>query len=136
MDGRRQWPTEGAGSGDRWGCQWGHAAQLQQGRSSTAPGSFRLERAWRAFLGQWDDAVEARIKAQQRDGLIPRLNARRIANALNELDAAVLAAEFGRRPQGDPRAVLDTLHRIWVGTLYGRPLGKLAPERPGRKRRS
>ena len=103
--------------------------------SEAAPLDKRLERAWAAFMGTWDDAVEARIKAQQRDGLIPRLNARRIAHALNALDAAVLIAEFGRRPQGDPRAVLNTLHRIWIGALYGRPPGKLALGRAGRKRR-
>ena len=49
VDGRRQWPTEGADGGDRWGCCWRYAAQLQQGRGSTAPGSSRLERARRGF---------------------------------------------------------------------------------------
>lgn len=104
--------------------------------SEAAPLDKRLERAWAAFMGTWDDAVEARIRAQQRDGLIPRLNARRIAHALNALDAAVLIAEFGRQPQGNPRAVLDTLHRIWIGTLYGQSPGKLALKRSGRTRRS
>jgi len=104
--------------------------------AEAAPLDKRLERVWAAFFRRWDEAVEARIKAQQREGLIPRLDARRIAHALNALDAAVLIAEFGRRPQGDPRAVLDTLHRIWVGTLYGRPPGKLPLEKPGRKKRS
>jgi AcrR family transcriptional regulator len=84
-----------------------------------APLDERLEQAWSAFMGRWDDAVEARIKAHQRDGLIPRLNARRIANALNALNASVLIAEFGRRPQGAPEPVLNTLHTIWIGTLYG-----------------
>jgi AcrR family transcriptional regulator len=102
--------------------------------AEAAPLDKRLERAWAAFMGRWDDAVEARIKAHQRDGLIPRLNARRVAHALNALDAAVLTAEFGRQPRGNPRAVLDTLHRIWVGTLYGRPRGKMAPGRSGRKK--
>ncbi|MHC4909412.1 MAG: hypothetical protein ACYTF9_06810, partial [Planctomycetota bacterium] len=101
-----------------------------------APLDKRLERAWAAFVRRWDDAVEARIKAQQRAGLIPRMDARRVAHALNALDAAVLIAEFGRRPQGDPRAALNTLHRIWVGTLYTQPPDTLAFERPRRKRRS
>jgi hypothetical protein len=47
-----------------------------------------------------------------------------------------MIAEFGRRPQGDPRAALDTLHKIWVGTLYGQPPGKLVLKGSGRKRRS
>jgi hypothetical protein len=77
-------------------------------------------------LKRWDDLVEARIKVQQRQGLIAKsLNARRIANALNSLDTALLIAEFGRRPQGNPKAVLDTLHHVWVATLYSQPSREL-----------
>jgi hypothetical protein len=77
-------------------------------------------------MGRWDDQVEARIKVQQQDGWISKsLSARRIAGALNSLDASLLIAEFGRRPQGDPDAVLDTLHHVWVATLYGQPAEKL-----------
>jgi len=104
--------------------------------AEAAPLDRRLERVWAAYYQRWDEAVAGRIKAHQREGLIPRMNARRIAHALNALDAALMIAEFGRRPQGDPRAALDTLHRIWVGTLYGQPPRKLAVERSGRKRRS
>ncbi len=94
--------------------------------AEAAPLDERLERTWSAFIGAWDDLVEARIKVQQREGLISKsLHARRIANALNSLDTALLIAEFGRRPQGDPKAVLQTLHHIWVSTLYGQPPGKL-----------
>ena len=101
--------------------------------AEAAPLDKRLERAWTAYFGRWDDAVEARIKAQQREGLIPRLDARRIAHALNAVDVAVVIEELGRRPQGDPRAVLDTLHRIWVGALYSRSPGKMPLGRSGRK---
>lgn len=88
--------------------------------AEAAPLDARLEAAWSAFMGRWDDAVSTRIAAQQEAGLIRlRLDARRLANALNALDAAVLLAEFGAQPQGDPEAVLDTLHAIWVGALYG-----------------
>jgi AcrR family transcriptional regulator len=104
--------------------------------SQAAPFDPRLERAWAAFHQRQDEVVAARIKEQQREGLIPRMDALRTAHALNALDAALMIAEFGRRPQGDPQAALDTLHRIWVGTLYGQPPSKLAAPRPGRKRRS
>jgi AcrR family transcriptional regulator len=104
--------------------------------AEAAPLDRRLERVWAAFYQRWDEAVEGRIRAQQREGLIPRMNARRIAHALNALDVALMIAEFGRRPQGDLRAALDTLHRVWVGTLYGQPPRKLALERSDRKRRS
>lgn len=89
--------------------------------SEAAPLDERLEAAWSAFMGRWDDAVTTRIEAQQQAGLIGPMDPRRTANALNALDAAVLIAEFGRHPQGDPEAVLDALHAIWVGALYGRP---------------
>lgn len=90
--------------------------------SEAAPLDERLEQTWSAFMGRWDDEVEARIKLQQRDGLVCKsLNARRIAKALNSLDATLLISQFGRRPQGNPRAVLDTLHHVWVATLYSQP---------------
>jgi AcrR family transcriptional regulator len=90
-----------------------------------APFDERLEAAWSGFMRRWDDAVTARIEAQQRAGLIHPLAARRTANALNAMDAAVIIAEFGRHPQGDPETVLDTLHAIWIGALYGRPPGRI-----------
>ncbi len=90
--------------------------------AEAAPLDERLEQAWSAFMGRWDDQVEARIKSQQKDGLISKsLNARRIATALNSLDATLLIAQFGRRPQGNPKTVLDTLHHVWVATLYSQP---------------
>ena len=94
--------------------------------SEAAPLDERVEKTWSAFMKGWDDLVEARIKAQQKAGLIRRsLDAQRIANALNALDASVLIAHFGRRPQGDPESVLETLHHIWVATLYGQQPKKL-----------
>ena len=93
-----------------------------------APLDERLEQAWSTFMGRWDDAVEARIIAQQRDGLIPPLDARRIATSLNSLDVNLMIAAFGRRPYDDPEEVLDTMHRVWSSTLYGRPPGALSPK--------
>ena len=104
--------------------------------AEAAPFDERLEQAWTAYFESWDDAVEARIKAQQREGLIPKMDARRIAHALNALDVGVLLPEFGRRPQGDPKAALETILSIWVSTLYGKPPGKVASRRPDRKRHS
>lgn len=86
-----------------------------------APLDERLERAWEAFMKRWDDVVEVRIIAQQKEGLVPPGNARRIANALNCLDVNLVVAAFGRDPQDDPSEVLETMHRVWSGTLYGKP---------------
>ena len=88
--------------------------------AEAAPLDARLELAWAGFMERWVDAIAARITAQQEVGLVPPFDARRVATALNAMDAAILISEFGRRPQGDPEAVLDTLHRVWVGALYNR----------------
>jgi AcrR family transcriptional regulator len=85
-----------------------------------APLDERLEQAWTSFMERWDDAAEARIVAHQRDGLIPPLDSRRIAKALNSLDVNLVVAAFGRHPQDDPEEVLETMHRVWSSTLYGR----------------
>jgi AcrR family transcriptional regulator len=99
--------------------------------SEAAPYDARLERAWSRFMAHWDDAVGARIAAQQADGLVPAFDARAMANALNALNAAVVIQAFGRGPQADPDTVLDTLHRIWLGSLYART----QPPRPARRSR-
>jgi AcrR family transcriptional regulator len=94
-----------------------------------APLDERLEQAWTSFMRRWDDEAEARIVAQQRDGLIPPLDARRIASALNSLDVNLVVAAFGRHPQDDPNEVLETMHRVWSSTLYGRlPRGLPKPK--------
>ena len=97
-----------------------------------APFDERLEAAWSGFMGRWDDVVTARIEADQRAGLIRPMDARRAANALNAMDATVIIAEFGRYPQGDSEAVLDALHAVWVGALYGRAPARIEvpPVRP------
>lgn len=89
--------------------------------AEAAPMDARLEKAWSAFMKRWDESVATRIKKQQQAGLIDAtLDARRTANALDAMNASVVIAEFGYRPQGSPSAVLDLLHQIWVKTLYGR----------------
>jgi len=99
--------------------------------AEAAPHDARLERAWSAFMGHWDSVVAARIEALQAQGLVPPLDARAMASALNLLDAAVVIRAFGRRPGADPEGVLDTLHRIWAGALYALPESPVPP--PGRK---
>ena len=88
--------------------------------SEAAPYDERLERVWNEFMAHWNDAVAARIEAQQAAGLVPEFDARSMAIALNAMDAAFLIQAFGRGPHADIESVLDTLHRIWVGSLYGR----------------
>jgi len=79
----------------------------------------RLEKAWLQFVAQFDDAVTARIEADQEQGLIPDFDARPVAIALNRLDAYTLIDAFGQRPRRRPEPVREALIRIWVSTLYG-----------------
>jgi len=75
--------------------------------------------AWKQFLREFDDAVSARIEADQQQGLIPQFDARSVAVALNRLDASTLIHAFGQHPRSDPEPVREALARIWVSTLYG-----------------
>ena len=79
----------------------------------------RLEKAWKQFLEQFDDAVSTRIEADQKQGLIPAFDARPVAIALNRLDVYMLIEAFGQRPRSKPKPVLEALARIWISTLYG-----------------
>lgn len=87
--------------------------------ADAAPSDERLDRAWTALLGRFDDAVSARIEADQRLGLIAEFEARPVAIALNRLDAFTLIHAFGTRPRSRPGPVLDAIVRIWISTLYG-----------------
>lgn len=77
-----------------------------------------LDAAWNAFLGRFDDAVEARIRVDQQRGLIAPLNARAVAVALNRMDAYTLIQAFGRHPRQPQGAVLEGITQIWLSTLY------------------
>lgn len=79
----------------------------------------RLDKAWNQFKKQFDDAVTARIQADQAQGLMPKFDARPVAMALNRLDAYTLIEAFGRRPRSKPGPVREALTRIWISTLYG-----------------
>ena len=89
----------------------------------------RFEKAWNNFKKQFDDAVTARIEADQAQGLIPKFNARPVAIALNRLNAYTLIEAFGQKPRRKPKPVREALERIWISTLYGSKwLGKGASD--------
>jgi AcrR family transcriptional regulator len=79
----------------------------------------RLEKAWMQLFKQFDDAITARIEADQQQGLIPMFDARPVAVSLNRLDAYTVIDAFGQRPRKQPEPVREALVRIWVSTLYG-----------------
>jgi len=85
--------------------------------ASTTDATF--ERAWVQFIEQFDDAITARIEADQAQGLIPELDARFMAITLNRLDVYTLLRAFGQEPRSKPETVHETLARVWISTLYG-----------------
>ena len=95
--------------------------------ADAAPTDARLDDAWRGLLERFDDAVAARIEADQKQGLIPPFDARPVAVALNRLDAYLLIHAFGSRPRGEQGPVLDALTRLWLSTLYGMPTHEQRP---------
>jgi AcrR family transcriptional regulator len=80
----------------------------------------RLEKAWVDFMISFDDAGTARIKADQKQGLIPALDARAVMFGLNRMNVYVIHQAFGRHPRKPKKPVLETMERIWISTLYGR----------------
>lgn len=79
----------------------------------------RMEGAWNSFLGRFDDAVAARITADQESGLISKFEARPFAVALNRLDAYTLIHAFGQHPRGETEPVKQAIKRLWIASLYG-----------------
>jgi len=94
--------------------------------ADAAPGDAHLDRLWVELLERFDDAVTARIEADQAQGLIPEFDARPVAVAFNRMDAYLFTHAFGRRPRARPEPVLEAIHRIWIHTLYGEPAGDAA----------
>ena len=87
--------------------------------ADAAPTEKRLEEAWNAFLGGFDDVVTERISADQALGLIAEFESRPLAIALNRLDAYAFIQAFGERPRGQAEPVRDAILRLWISALYG-----------------
>ena len=96
-----------------------HRGPILRAIDDAAATDRRLEKVWAQFFGEFNDAVSARIEADQGQGLIPDFAARPVAIALNHLDAYTLIEAFGRRPRSKREPVRDALARIWISTLYG-----------------
>jgi len=79
----------------------------------------RFEKSWGQFLSGFDDAGNARIQADQAQGLIATFDSRPVIFALNRVNAYTFIDAFGQRPRKQPKPIQEALARIWVSTLYG-----------------
>ncbi len=98
------------------------AASSQEDRpdgDSMATSDTRLEKAWVDFMISFDDAGTARIEADQKQGLIPDIDARPVMFALNRMNAYAIHQAFGQHPRQPKEPVLATMERVWISTLYG-----------------
>jgi len=79
----------------------------------------RFEKSWGQFLSAFDDAGNARIQADQAQGLIATFDSRPVIFALNRVNAYTFIDAFGQRPRKQPKPIQEALARIWISTLYG-----------------
>jgi len=79
----------------------------------------RFEKSWGQFLSAFDDAGNARIQADQAQGLIATFDSRPVIFALNRVNAYTFIDAFGQRPRKQPKPIQKALARIWISTLYG-----------------
>ena len=96
-----------------------HRGPFLRAVSDAATADRRVEVAWNEFLGRFDDVVSARIAADQELELIPPLEPRPVAFALNRLDAYTFIQAFGQRPRSRPEPVRQAIKRLWISSLYG-----------------
>jgi len=79
----------------------------------------RFGKNWGQFLSAFDDAGNARIQADQAQGLIATFDTRPVIFALNRVNAYTFIDAFGQRPRKQPKPIQEALARIWISTLYG-----------------
>ena len=97
-----------------------HRGPILRAIFEAAPMEERLEKSWSEFVKIFDDAVTARIKQDQKDGLATNFEPRPVAIALNRMDVSILIHHFGSNPRSDIQTVYDSIARIWLNTIYGK----------------
>ena len=87
--------------------------------SDAAASDERFEQDWSQFLKAFDDAGDARIQADQAQGLIATFDSRPVIFALNRINSQTFIDAFGQRPRKQPKPIQEALARVWISTLYG-----------------
>ena len=79
-----------------------------------------VEQAYRALIARFVTGTVERIRAEIAAGRVRDLEPESTAEALISMSERYLTEKLGRLPQADPRAVAETLSRIWLRALYGK----------------
>ena len=97
-----------------------HHGPVLRALADAAGSDAQVEDAYRAFVQEFIDATARHIREEQAAGRIGELpDVDETARALIWMEERYIADALGRTPQTDPKLVLETLHNIWVSTLYG-----------------
>jgi AcrR family transcriptional regulator len=76
-------------------------------------------RAWAEFIEPSHTAMTARIRADMRRGRISGIDPEPTVRALVAMNRACFFQELVGKPDADVERLVDTLHAIWIRTLYG-----------------
>jgi AcrR family transcriptional regulator len=77
-----------------------------------------VEQAYRELVERFIEAATEHIRMEQRAGRALAVDAARTARALVWLNERYLSEMLGRVPQADAAEVVETLHQIWVRSIY------------------
>lgn len=100
---------------------WEKNGPMIRGLHEAAMQDRRLARIWRDRVATRPvERVAEKIRREQAAGLIGPFNAREMSIALNRFNLTYLNDRFGEGRPRDRDAVLQSLERVWIGTLYGK----------------
>jgi TetR/AcrR family transcriptional regulator, ethionamide resistance regulator len=77
-----------------------------------------VEQAYRELVERFIEAATEHIRMEQRAGRALAVDPARTARALVWLNERYLSEMLGRVPQADAGEVVETLHQIWVRSIY------------------
>jgi AcrR family transcriptional regulator len=99
---------------------WADHGELLRALWEAAASDEEAARAWAEFAAPTYEGAMARVRADMREGRITGIDPEPTVRALVAMNRATFMQELVGRPDADIERVVDTLHLIWVRTLYVR----------------
>jgi AcrR family transcriptional regulator len=99
---------------------WRANARMIRALDQASSRDRKLRQLWRTEVAMRPiTRMAAAIRRDQEAGLIGPMDADAMSLALNRFMLGYLSDCFGGREQANVTTVVDTLERVWLGTLYG-----------------
>ncbi len=112
---------------------WEKNGRMIRALEAAAQQDERLRDLWRGEGAVRVNRLTQVILRDQAAGLIGPMDAYEVAVALNRFNVTYLNDSFGGRRSKDKQKALETMERVWIGTLYGRlPAARILS--PGKRR--